>query len=78
MEAANGTAVRLTRLEQDVTEIRVELRDYGAMKERVSSLTKEVSDLSAEVASLRKALIIASLSVSGSAVVFAFSIFQVG
>lgn len=77
MEANGAVAIRIARLEQDVKELRDELRDYGAMRERVTNLTKEVHDLGSEVRGLRKALIAAALSVTGAAVVFAFTVFQV-
>lgn len=74
MSEANGVAVRLNRLERDVDDIRTELRDYGAMRERVQHLAREVHDLSDEVASLRKVLIGTAVSFAGSALIFAFSI----
>lgn len=74
MVEGNGVAVRLTRLERDVDEIRQDLRDYGAVRERVSHLAKEVHDLSDEVASLRKVLVGTAVSFAASALVFAFSI----
>lgn len=77
MEAGNGIQYRLQRIEGDVKDLRDELRDYGAMKERVTNLSKAVGELGDEVASLRRALIGTGLAVTGSAVVFAFTIFQV-
>lgn len=76
-EQANGVAYRIQRLEQDVTELRNELRDYSAMRERVENLTAQVKVLGTEVVSLRRALIGAALSVTGAAVIFAITVLQV-
>ncbi len=65
---------RIQRLEQDVHDLNIRLEDYGALKQTVSNLDKTVASLSDEFAGLRRALIVASISLTGSAVLFAVTV----
>ena len=66
---------RLGRLEQDVHDIQVKIDDYGALRQTVADLRRDVEDTGKELSSLRKALYTAAISVSVSAVLFAATFF---
>lgn len=47
---------------------------FSAMVERLNSLTQEVRDLQNEIKTLRNALYTVALTVTGSAILFAFTV----
>jgi hypothetical protein len=71
----NGTLFRLERLEKDVEKLYAMRGDVTAV--RVDALITDVKDMENEVRGIRKALWATALSVSGGAVIFAFTAFQV-
>jgi hypothetical protein len=72
--ASDANRYRIQRLEQDVHDLQVKLDDYGAMRQTVSQLTRQVDGLAQEFSGLRKALYTAALTCAGSAVIVAVSI----
>ena len=71
---SDANRYRIQRLEQDVHDLTVKLEDYGAVKQTVANLEATVKTLSDEFAGLRRALAVASLSIAGSAVLFAVTV----
>jgi conjugal transfer/entry exclusion protein len=72
--ASDANRYRIQRLEQDVHDLQVKLDDYGALKQTVGNLDRQVSKLADEFTTMRRALYTAALTVGGSAIIVAVSI----
>lgn len=68
---------RLRRLEEEQRGVRNRIEDYLAVKQRLTQIEKEQGDITTEMAGLRRALYTAAISISGGAILFAATIFQV-
>jgi hypothetical protein len=52
------------------------LNTFSALTERINQLTIDIRDLEEEVRTLRRALYTVALTVTGSAILFAFTVFK--
>lgn len=86
-QPADANRYRISRLEQDVHDLQVEARDmrrelgrlvgeFGTLKQVVADLVAENKEARKEMAGFKKALIQSALAVSGSAVLFAATFWQ--
>jgi len=73
-QPGEANRIRIDRLERDVDHIQNRLEDYGALKQTVANLDRAVASLAEEFSGLRRALAVASITVAGSAVLFAVSV----
>ncbi len=74
-ESANGVRWRLQSLESRMTSLEAVKPDVIA--ERVARQASELQEVRDEISALKKALYTFALSISASAVAFAFVVFQV-
>lgn len=76
-DTPEGIRYRVQRLEEDVRELeqRVQEHDFGVLNERLTNVIRRMTALEEEVGSLRKAIIVAALSVTTGTVIFALTIF---
>jgi len=68
---------RFKELERRVGRLENNTEDINVIRNELSNLKVDVHDLGQEVRSLRRALYTAALSVTGGAIVFAFTVLQV-
>lgn len=68
---------RFKELERRMGRLERNTEDINVLRNELANLKVDVHDLSKEVGGLRRALYTAALSVTGGAVIFAFTILQV-
>jgi hypothetical protein len=73
-QSPEANRYRIVRLEHDVEHLQARLEDYGALKQTIVTLEREVAVLQDELKSVRRALYTAALSVGGSAILLTVSI----
>jgi hypothetical protein len=73
-QSPEANRYRIVRLENDVQHLQERLEDYGALKQTILVLEREVAGLQNELQSVRRALYTAALSVGGSAILLTVSI----
>lgn len=70
----DANRVRISRLEQDMRDVKRQLEGYGALQEQVRYLSNEVKDLNTGFEALKRALYTAALTVAGSALLLSASV----